>query len=356
MTRDGAATSSPGARGAAAGLAAAALFGLSAPLGKHLVATIDPQLLAGLLYAGAAIGFWVVRAARRSRAREAPLRRADAPSVAAIALLGGAVGPVLLLIGLAKVSGVTGALLLNLEAPATIAIATLFFREHLGRRLAVAAALIVAGGAILGWRSGEIDADPLGAAAIALACCAWGVDNNLTQRLSLKDPFAIVRIKATSAALANVAIATLRGATWPAAGTLAAVLVVGFCSYGVSVLLDAYALRAVGAAREAAYFATAPFLGAAAAMVLFAELPGLAQGGAMFAMALGVVLLLRERHAHHHVHEAMEHEHAHVHDEHHQHPHRPGDPEGEPHVHPHRHEPIAHDHPHLPDLHHRHRH
>lgn len=343
-------------RGALAGLAAAALFGLSAPVGKKLVEAADPQLLAGLLYGGAALGVWLVRAVHRSPTAEAPLRRADLPAVAGVALLGGAIGPVLLLIGLSRVSSVAGSLLLNLEAPATMLLAALLFREHLGRRVTGAAFCIVAGAALLGFRPGEVALDPWGALCIALACGAWGLDNNLTQKLSHKDPFAIVRIKATSAALANVGIASARGVEWPSPGFMAIAAGVGFASYGASVLLDAYALRLVGAAREAAYFATAPFVGALAAVALFGERLGAVDLLAMLMMVLGVALLLRERHAHAHVHEVAEHEHAHSHDEHHQHEHGPDDPPGEPHVHVHHHVPLVHDHPHLPDLHHRHRH
>src|SRR5690606_23292153 len=65
--------------GALAGLGAAALFGLSAPLGKRLVGEIDPQLLAGLLYGGAALGFWAVRLVRGAPTDEAPLTRKDVP-------------------------------------------------------------------------------------------------------------------------------------------------------------------------------------------------------------------------------------------------------------------------------------
>lgn len=342
--------------GALAGLAAAALFGLSAPIGKRLVGDIDPELLAGLLYGGAAAGFWIVRIIRGAPADEAPLTRKELPAVAAVALLGGAVAPVLLLIGLARVSGVAGSLLLNLEAVATIALAGLVFGEHVGRRVLAAGALIVAGAALLGLRPGQVAVDPLGVVAIGLACVAWGVDNNLTQRLSAKDPFAIVRIKATSAAAANVAIALVRGVTWPTPSLLATALVVGFLAYGVSVLLDAYALRLVGAAREAAYFATGPFFGALAAWLLLRERLAAADLGAMAAMVAGVALLLRERHDHVHDHEAMDHEHVHVHDEHHQHEHPPGMAVKEPHSHAHRHEALTHQHPHAPDLHHRHRH
>ena len=126
----------------------------------------------------------------------------------------------------------------------------------------------------------------------------------------------------------------------------------------MSLLLDMHALRLLGAAREAAYFATAPFIGALLAIPLLAERPGLAEAAAGLVMVAGVVLLARERHSHLHTHEPVEHEHLHVHDEHHQHDHdhdhdHPAQGTS-PHSHRHRHEPITHEHPHLPDLHHRH--
>jgi len=54
------------------------------------------------------------------------------------------VGPVLMLIGLARLSAVAGALLLNLEAPFTILLAVLLFGEHLGGRAGLAALFVVA--------------------------------------------------------------------------------------------------------------------------------------------------------------------------------------------------------------------
>jgi drug/metabolite transporter (DMT)-like permease len=61
------------------------------------------------------------------------LRRGDFPRLLAIAVTGGAVGPVLLLVGLARVSGVVGSLLLNLEAVFTMVLAVLVYREQLNR-------------------------------------------------------------------------------------------------------------------------------------------------------------------------------------------------------------------------------
>jgi drug/metabolite transporter (DMT)-like permease len=262
-----------------------------------------------------------------------------------------------MLLGLSRLTAFSGSLLLNLEAPFTMLLAVLVFREHLGLRATIAGALILSGALVLKLTPGELKLDISGVLLIAGACACWATDNNLTQRLSMRDPFAIVRVKSSVAGAVNVSIATFwLGAQWPSYGVLAAALALGAVSYGLSVVLDAYALRLIGAAREAAYFATAPFLGAIVSILLLKEPVRGVDVIAMFVMGAGVVLLLRERHGHAHVHEEVLHEHSHRHDEHHQHEHSPDTAPGEPHSHLHRHEPLAHDHAHVPDAHHRHSH
>lgn len=353
-------------KGALCGLVAAALFGASAPVSKRLLAEASPLLLSGLLYLGAALGIGLVRACERSiaalrgepPAREAALQGRDVPTLIVIVLVGGVVSPLLMLTGLGRVSGMAGALLLNLEAPFTMLIAVAGFREHLGRRTIVSAALIVGAAAGLGLRgsAGDSPSQLPGVLALAGACAGWGLDNNLSQRLSLRDPRSVVLIKTAGAGLLALPLALMLGAPLPTWGTVMAALVLGGLSYGASILLDMYALRLLGAAREAAFFATAPFMGALLAVPILGERPGVAELLAAVAMIGGVVLLLRERHSHAHTHEALVHDHLHVHDEHHRHSHDGVDAPGEPHAHLHRHEPIAHEHPHVPDLHHRHRH
>jgi len=121
------------------------------------------------------------------------------------------------------------------------------------------------------------------------------LDNNLTQRLSIRDPIAIVRVKALVAATTNLSIAFVAGAPLPSGAVLAAGLGLGAVSYGLSIVLDTYALRYVGAAREAAYFSTAPFFGGAVAVIVLGDRLGLREGAAGLAMALGVIGLLRAR-------------------------------------------------------------
>ncbi|MGE0734777.1 MAG: EamA family transporter [Alphaproteobacteria bacterium] len=344
--------------GIAMALMSAALFGASTPLAKLLLGSIDPWLLAGMLYLGAGVGLLLVhvmRAAVRLAAPEAPLRRSDIPWMAAIVLSGGVIGPVLLMFGLARSDAASASLLLNLEALATMAIAWLAYREYVDRRLLLGAAAILAGAILISWQDGA-SIFSSGALLIAGACVAWGVDNNLTRKLSTADPVQIAMIKGIVAGIVNLTLAFAAGANIPAASIAAGAAILGFFGYGVSLALFVLALRHLGTARTGAYFSVAPFIGALTAVAAIGEHMTVQLAVAGGLMAFGLYLHLAERHAHEHVHVPMEHEHRHVHDEHHRHAHDPADPPGEPHSHRHRHERLSHRHPHFPDIHHRHPH
>lgn len=328
-------------------------FGISAPLAKRLLDHVSPQMLAGLLYVGA---FVALSAVRRRPGAEARLRQADAPRMALMILAGGIVAPVLLLLGLERVTGVAGSLLLNLEGPFTIVIGVAIFREHLPHRALVGAVVIFSGAIVLGLGAGSSHADWVGILLIAAACAAWALDNNLTQALTLRDPRSIVWVKCGVAGTVNVALAFVIGEPFPELSVLAGALALGALSYGLSVYFDALALRELGAAREAAIFAVAPFAGALLAPLVLPETLGLREITAGVLMGIGVGLLLRERHEHLHVHELLDHDHVHVHDQHHQHAHAPGVEAAEPHSHEHHHDTIKHSHPHVSDVHHRHSH
>jgi len=347
-------------KGSLFGLAAAALFGVSTPLAKLLLPGTGPLALASLLYLGAGLGLVVygaaVRAVSRRPSHEASLRREDLPIIAGIVLAGGVLAPVLMLDGLSRISAVSASLLLNLEAPFTILLALIVFGEHLGVRAGLACLLVLAGAVALTYQPGEWRVGTLGAFEIAGACLLWGLDNNLTQRLSLRDPVAIVTVKALGAGTCTLFLAWAASAPWPGFGAISAAGAVGAVCYGLSLVLDTYALRLLGAAREAAWFSTAPFAGALGAVALLGERLRPADLAAMALMVAGAVLLLRERHRHAHAHEEMTHDHLHVHDEHHRHEHPGGAEVVEPHSHPHRHASLVHDHPHVPDMHHHHAH
>ncbi|MGV8998076.1 MAG: DMT family transporter, partial [Parvibaculaceae bacterium] len=245
------------------------------------------------------------------------------------------------------------ALLLNLEGVATLAIAWVVFRENVDNRLLFGAVAILAGAFLLSWSGQGVSFDK-GAMFVVAACIAWGIDNNLTRKISAADPVLIAMLKGMVAGGINFTLACLYGIALPPVSIVLAAAIAGFFGVGVSLVLFILALRHLGTARTGAYFALAPFIGAILAVSLLADpvTPQLVIA-ALF-MGLGLWFHLKERHEHEHHHEVLEHEHRHSHDEHHQHSH--DFPVSEPHTHWHRHESMVHKHPHYPDLHHRHGH
>jgi drug/metabolite transporter (DMT)-like permease len=347
--------------GALTALASAVLFGASTPLAKILVGTIDPWMLAALLYLGSGIGLAVLRAGLRlgrasATPMEAPLRGAGWLWFGGAILAGGVIGPVLLMVGLTRTPAASASLLLNLEGVLTALLAWFVFRENFDRRIALGMIAIAAGAAVLSWQ-GTLSLDTLaGPLAIIGACLVWAIDNNLTRKVSLSDPLQIAMLKGLIAGSVNLVLALSLGASLAAAGVLLGAALVGLLGYGMSLVLFVIALRHLGTARTGAYYSTAPFVGALIAVVALGEPASIQLILAAGLMGVGVWLHLTERHEHDHEHAPIEHEHSHRHDEHHRHGHDADDPPGEPHTHRHVHIALRHRHPHYPDAHHRHGH
>jgi drug/metabolite transporter (DMT)-like permease len=336
---------------------AALLFGASTPFAKMLTGSVEPTMLAGLLYLGSGAGLWTLRLIRDRGFVSPRLPSSEWPWLLGAVVSGGVLAPVLLMWGLTQTSAADASLLLNLEAVLTAVLAWVVFRENADRRIVLGMALIVAGGVALVWQTAAGSRGSLmGTLAVAAACLCWAIDNNLTRKISASDAVFIAATKGLVAGTTNLALALTLGAALPTAVTLATAMLVGFVGYGVSLVLFVLALRGLGASRTGAYFSTAPFIGAAIAIAFFHEPMSLAFWIAAGLMAAGVWLHLTERHEHEHAHEPLTHAHSHHHDVHHRHRHAFPWDGAEPHSHEHTHEPLTHIHPHYPDIHHRHGH
>ncbi len=323
-------------------------------------------MIAALLYGGAALALLLVRGFLGHEQEESPVQRHDLPPLLGLTVLGGMVGPICLVEGLTLLSAGSASLLLNLEAVFTLLIAVLIGREHLSRKGLIAAVLIV-GGAVLLTEGSLNGANLLGTLLIGGACLAWGIDNNLSQRLSLRDPLQVALLKAIGASGPMLILALAVGQSFPSWPVLLGLLVIGALGYGFSIWLDLLALRHLGAARESVVFSTAPFVGVMFSVLVLREAftSGMAIASAL--MLMGIAVLLKEDHAHWHRHAELRHAHRHRHDPtggdlHHSHEHT-GDepltrtPQGPYwHAHEHQHAPIEHEHAHVSDLHHRHNH
>jgi len=152
-----------------------------------------------------AIGAEAARIFRPAGVERNPMRlaRGETPWLAGAILSGGVLGPVLLMLGLAGMPASGASLLLNAEGVFTALLAWFVFKENVDRRIALGMAAIVAGALVL---SRNEDAGFAGLAptlAVLGACLAWGVDNNLTRKLSLTDATWIAAIKGLVAGTVN---------------------------------------------------------------------------------------------------------------------------------------------------------
>jgi len=342
--------------GPAWALLAAVLFGIGTPLAKFLLAGVGPQVLAGLFYLGAGVGLGIWWLITRRKSNEAPLEKRDAPWLAGAVVSGGVLGPLLLLLGLERTPSSTTALLLNLEGVFTVLLAWKIFSEHIGRRVAVGMGLILAGGLVLSWQGCLEVGGFEGPLLVVLACFCWGLDNNLTQKVSAGNPLQIAAIKGLVAGTVNLGLAFVFGSTLPTGLYLADSLGVGFISYGLSLALFILALRHLGVARTGAYFSIAPFIGATGGFILLREPLTVSLLVAGCAMAVGVWLHISEIHEHSHIHEPQTHDHRHVHDEHHNHRHASRLFSERAHSHRHHHQRLVHSGRHFPEQHHQHSH
>ncbi len=337
-------------RGLARVVLSALLFGASTPFAAIFAERLNPFTLAGLLYLGAAAA---VAPSVLHRPPSMDSLRRGAKRLAVAVVVGGAVGPVLLALGLRYTTAAQASLLLTLELVLTVLLAATVFHEHLGRRVGVGTVLVTVGALVM-VGVGSTAELRIGALLIAAACLAWAVDNSVTAELDELAPAHLTAAKGVLAGGVNLTIGLL-AAPAPGAAEVGWVLLVGALGYGVSITLWVAGARDLGAARAQVVFSLAPFLGAAVAwLVLGEQITAATLAGAGLA-AVGVSLVARSSHTHTHRHPAVVHDHEHTHDDgHHDHSHDDGF-RGR-HQHPHEHEVVVHAHPHVPDLHHRHDH
>ena len=344
-------------------LLGALFFAASVPAGKLLLHDLPPLLLSGGLYLAAGLFCATLLAVERARKTSAPPNRLQGREwlwLGAAITAGGVLGPIALLYGLRSTDAYVAGLLLNFEAVFTVLLGAWISSERVGRRGAGGILLILAGAFLLsGVGSARARLEhPLGPILVVAACVCWAMDNNLTQRVSLRDARQIVAIKGLVGGTASLALALCVGQAGilPPPPTIAWVALVGSISYGLSIVLFIRGLRDLGVVHTGALFALAPGFAAVLSWVFLREPAGPAGFAALLGMTAGALLLGTDVHDHEHVHEALEHAHEHEHDDHHRHEHRPGELEQVPHAHWHRHEPLAHAHPHTHDVHHRHSH
>ncbi len=336
---------------------AAALYGISSPVSKLLLIEIPPTLMASLLYLGAGLGALLINITKGFRKKErieANLTNREVPYVLSMIFLDIA-APICLMFGLTMTTAANASLLNNFEIVATSIIALLGFKEAIGKRMWIAIFLITLASIILSVEDISSLSFSIGSIFIIISCICWGLENNCTRMLSLKDPLQIVVVKGLGSGIGSLIIALVLRQYSTNLLYLSIALLLGSISYGLGIYLYIMAQRELGAARTSAYYAVAPFIGVLLSSIIFSQKISISFITALVIMIIGAYFAAVEHHKHFHMHEQMSHEHRHNHgDNHHNHSH--DYKVDSDHSHIHTHEKIEHIHKHTPDMHHVHSH
>ena len=335
---------------------AAALYAISSPISKLLLNEVPPRMMAAFLYLGAGLGMSFIDVIRRKNHKntEAKLTKKELPYTIGMVMLDIA-APIFLMIGLTMTSAANVSLLNNFEIVATSLIALLIFKEPIGKRLWVAIILITIASIILSVEDVSSLSFSFGSIFVLLATICWGLENNCTRKLSLKDPIQVVIIKGFGSGIGSLLIALTLGEKINNISYLIVALILGFFAYGLSIFFYIYAQRYLGAAKTSVYYAVSPFIGVGLSLIIFRELPTFSFIIALSIMIAGMYFASTEEHNHKHHHIVITHEHSHSHnDGHHNHSHN--ETIIGRHTHIHTHEECTHSHRHTQDIHHSHAH
>ena len=298
------------AKAIAMALLAAVFYAVNVPVSKILLRQVEPTMMAALLYLGAGLGIGLLALlSGRERVRGERLSGRDLPFVVGMIVLDVA-APILLMMGVNLGSASNASLLGNFEIAATAGVALLVFREKVSGRLWAAIGLISLSSLMLSFEGTEslrFSRVPL---LVLLAAVCWGFENNCTRCISSKSTYEIVVLKGIFSGLGSLVVAGIRGERVPGAGTVAAVLLLGFVAYGLSIFLYIRAQSVLGAAKTSAYYAAAPFVGALLSFLLLREALSVIYLAALAVMLAGAGLAAADTLAHRHTHE---HRHTFVH-------------------------------------------
>lgn len=267
---------------------AAVLYAISTPISKLILATLSPVYIASLLYLGAGIGMGIIAVIRKKMliTNYKSFTSKELPYIIGMIILD-VIAPILLMIGLSTSLPENVALLNNFEIVATSLFAVFLFKEVITKRLWLAIILVTIASFLLSFDNLDAFKFSTGSLFVILAALSWGLENNLTRRLSLNDPLMVVVMKGLFSGLGSLMIAWILNEVIFDIKYILLTLLLGFVAYGLSIFLYVTAQKELGASKTSAFYAFAPFVGAFISLIIFLDVPQFTFYPAIILMGIG---------------------------------------------------------------------
>jgi len=278
-------------RGYVAAIVSTGLFGLFTVLNKLFInAHISPLTVGTWMYVAAGISLVPFAARERGLAL-----RKHFGTIAAWLFCGAVIAPACYYLGLTKISGMEGVLLLNTEGVFTSVLAFAFFKERMNLLSIISAVLMLSGGIWLSWPvPGEsFFGHSLFSILVVVGTFGWAMENNLGRILSNDVPvvtLVCVRLLAAAVSMGAITLSMKQELVIPV-GSILGIACAGVVSLAIPNVLFYVSMKTIGAGRTGLVLFTSTFWGMLGSLFLLKEsisVP-LLTGGNLVVLGLGVL-------------------------------------------------------------------
>lgn len=270
-------------------IASAIFFSFNVPISKILLDFVSPYWLASLLYFGAGLGtLFYYQFTKKKTSTHGKV--SNQTFWYGLMIILDIFAPIFFLIGVKETNGSLVGLLSNAELIFTLMIALLFFREKLSRFSWIASILIVFGLIIANYQGMSIQIE-IGSLWIILGTLFWGLENNVSKKLSFGNPLFVVIFKGIGTGIGTLIIAFILNEVAPTFLYLMFSFVAGFLIYGLSLIFYVNAQRSQGAAKVQLIQSFAPILGGILSWVFFQEILSITTVFGYIMVVIALILL-----------------------------------------------------------------
>lgn len=246
------------------------LYAINVPISKRFINELSSNELLSLLYIGSTIGIFIIILLNKKSNKTFKLSKEERPYIGGI-ILCDVIAAILIVESLKYLNASTVSLLSILEIGATIIISTIIFKTKIYKNLILSVIFVTLGGIILSIDNTSNISLSLIILLPIIAATLWGLENNLTAKISNKKPLLLVFYKCLSVAIFNIIfilkdtnIIILIFNYWY-------LLLIGFLTYGLSILFFAYSTNLLGASKTAIIFSLSPIFSAIFSIIIFKD-------------------------------------------------------------------------------------
>lgn len=245
------------------------LYDLNVPVSKYSLKTLSTNEILFLLYFGSAVGLFLLMLFNKKQKFSLKPEKGESIFIIGVIIFD-ILAALFIVESLKYIDASTVSLISILEISFTIVISHFIFKTKISKNLIIAVILVSIGGFLLSFDSSTEFKLSIASMLTVFATACWGLENNLTAKVSDKNPLLLIFYKCFAVAIfnllfiLNINIFELFINNWY-------LLVIGFFTYGISILYYVYAINYIGISKTSIVFSFSPVFGALISLILFKE-------------------------------------------------------------------------------------